>query len=54
MILWLKRIITRATENALESYVCILTGAEGEDPDDCTTHEHEGDWNDSSRIEESK
>lgn len=22
---------------------CILTGAEGEDADDCTTHAHEGD-----------
>lgn len=25
------------------STVCILTGAAGEDPDDCHTHRHEGD-----------
>lgn len=25
--------------------VCILTGAPGEDPDDCTTHDHEEDEN---------
>ena len=22
--------------------ICILTGCPGEDPDDCTTHDHEG------------
>jgi hypothetical protein len=35
----------RCEEGASEDYppTCILTGAPGENPDDCTTHDHEGD-----------
>lgn len=32
-----------ATEKEVFPRTCILTGKAGEDPDDCTTHEHESD-----------
>ena len=41
-----QQLTERANPNAqapkVHPRVCILTGRPGEDPDDCTTHDHEG------------